>query len=346
MTIVLEDPDGAEIDAWLRAADPVDPAALHGAVGSAAAASLLDAITGSASPNWLRAHRRLTLTGVVGAAAAAAIAVPLALTVAHPSSGPSAYAAPLVRFAENSPRLLVGADGWRVSSADEEDAQNGEMTFADGPASLSVFWVPGAHGKDSDKVELTHLGFATIDGQPAWVGTYGRGDFEAIWSVGQQTREARGVFATKSAFLAIARTLHRVDVDTWLGAMPASVVDPSARASVVDEMLADIPQPNGFSDRSLLHSNLVLQRYQLGAAVTGAVSCAWVHQWTHGNAAQRAQASAAMATSHHWKVLKQMESQGAYPSVLWMIADHMNGAPLAMPSGETFEQWTRSALDC
>ena len=46
-------------------------------------------------------------------------------------------------------------------------------------------------------------------------------------------------------------SLHEVDVDTWLSAMPASVVQPAQQAEAVDEMLAGIPLPPGFDPASI-----------------------------------------------------------------------------------------------
>jgi hypothetical protein len=338
MMINLDDPD---LTARLLAADPVDMHALHGAADSSAAAELRDEIMRTTRVS--ARHRRLALT-IAGAAAAAAVAVPLGLTFVQPSTG-SAYAAPLVRFAESTPQLLLGADGWKVTDANGGDG-GGEMDFAAGPAQLDVFWVAGASEKESDKIDMTALGHATIDGERAWVGTYGDNEYEAIWSVGDQAREARGSFADRADFLAVAQTLRRVSVDTWLGAMPAFVVDPGSRAAVVDQMLADIPQPQGFDESSLTQTGDVLDRYQLGAAVTGAVTCAWVHQWVTGDAAERSEASQAMATAHGWAILQEMKSQGDYPEVLWSYAEAINGHPTAMTPLDNLESSANQALGC
>jgi hypothetical protein len=340
MTIFTDD---ADLDAQLRASDPVNRDALERVADAPGAMHLRTAI--SRAPK-ARRRRRFMRPAILVAAAAAATGVSLSLTLVHPASEGSAFGAALVRFAENSPRLLVGAGGWHVTRADEEDAHTGEMTFSAGKASLDVFWVAGAGEKESDKADMTHVGSAQIDGTTAWVGAYDAHEFEAIWSVGDQAREARGNFAAVADFLAVADTLHRVDVDTWLAAMPASVVDPSSRAATVLQMLADVPQPDGFNVAKLDVAPGVSDRYQLGAQVIGTVSCAWIHQWTHGTSAERVQASRAMATSRHWAILQEMEAQGAYPDVVWSIADAMNGKPLQMTPGETLEEWSQPALGC
>ncbi len=65
----------------------------------------------------------------------------------------------------------------------------------------------------------------------------------------------------------------------------------------------------------------------LGAKVAGEVACRWIDRWiaaedAGGTAAGR-QAVEAMATSHRWSILIEMSADGAYPDVLWGLADAM-----------------------
>ena len=338
--------DDVQLDELLSAADPVDPQAMQHLAHSPAVAAMGAAI---ARPVVVQTARRRYLRPAVLAAAAAAVAAVTVSVSLVPSGHHSAYGAALVSFAERSPRLLVGANDWRVTRADEDDAHTGEMRFAAGTRQLDVFWVPGAQEKESDKASMTPAGHAQIDGERAWVGYYGsaaKPEFEAIWSVGNQAREARGVFPTRAAFLAVATTLHRVNVDTWLDAMPDTVVKPSSRRATVETMLADIPQPQGLDISKLTTATEVLDRYQLGAKVTGAVACGWVHQWAHGDPAQRTEAATAMRGSHDWAILKEMNRDGDYPEVLWEIAGAMNGKPVHMTPGVSLEEWSKPALGC
>jgi hypothetical protein len=338
--------DDAELDALLLACDPVDRAAVTDAAQSPAATTLRMAITDA---NAVATRRRGRRVAVIAGIAAAAVAIPLGVALLRPSSGEQAYGAELVRFAQNSPRLLVGVDGWRITRADEENADTGEMTFAAGARSLDVHWTPGATSKDTDKVDMVARGSATIAGHRAWVGDYGSGDasdFEAIWSDGDRAIDARGVFGSRAEFLAVAGTLHQVGVGDWLAALPDSVVKPASRAAAVDRMLADVPLPTNFDTAALKRSGQVSDEYQLGARVIGAVSCAWIHQWTVGDAAARREAATAMATSRTWAELRAMQATGAYPEVVWQLADALNGTPLPRPSGWTIEQWAEPALGC
>ena len=155
----------------------------------------------------------------------------------------------------------------------------------------------------------------------------GTSDYVALWEQGEHSAEARGVFARIGDFKDVLGSLVEVDVDTWLSAMPASVVKPGARAEVVDQMLADLPLPDGFDRTALRQDASVQDRYHLGAKVASAVACGWIERWIDANAAGDAQAAQqavdAMATSRRWAILVEMDAEGDYPEVLWELVDRM-----------------------
>lgn len=64
----------------------------------------------------------------------AAAGVALLFLIGGGSSGqaPSAYAAPLLRFAESTPLILIGAPGWHVEGVQPYSSQEGEMQFFQG----------------------------------------------------------------------------------------------------------------------------------------------------------------------------------------------------------------------
>lgn len=171
--------------------------------------------------------------------------------------------------------------------------------------------------------------------------------FAAIWSVGDQGIRARGQFDDRNTFVAVVQTLHRVSVSAFLAALPASVITPAGRKQAVDTMLADIPQPAGFDPSGLSTSTLLLDRYQLGARVTSAVSCSWLDVWLHGDAVQHLDASKAMQTSRHWAILREMAPEGGWSQGIWEVADNMNGEPLrGLAPGESEAVILKSHLDC
>jgi hypothetical protein len=75
------------------------------------------------------------------------------------------------------------------------------------------------------------------------------------------------------------------------------------------------------------NEGLTTNRYQVGASVTGMVSCLWFRQWGEarrsGDRAAATEAEKAMATSKHWPILREMAKEGAYPEAVWELAAEM-----------------------
>ena len=119
------------------------------------------------------------------------------------------------------------------------------------------------------------------------------------------------------------------------------------------EMLDGVPLPPGFDVASLQHvrAGTVLDRYQLGAKVAGSVACAWLDRWITarhaGDDRGVRQAVGALATSHDWRVLHDMQAEGAYPDVLWQYADAAaTNAPIAAGKNLSVEESYGNALGC
>jgi hypothetical protein len=211
------------------------------------------------------------------------------------------------------------------------------MTFADADEELELHWGMGGNGGYQDRLDEwtrdgERLADVTIAGHQAEVfqagSSAGSVDLVALWPDGDYGVEIRGDFADLDAFLAVAATIEVVDVDTWLSAMPASVVRPESRAAAVEQILADIPLPGGLDPAELAAGDgSVSDRYQLGARVTGPVACGWIEQWVDatrtGDVAATQEAVDAMATSHEWDILLEMEDDGAWSQILWEFADAM-----------------------
>ena len=348
-----------EIDALVTAANPIDERELGALPLGHVELALREAVmrSGARRPAAsmrpalrLLPSRRLLAGFAVAALAAIALVV---LTGRDPGPSGTAWAAPLVHLAESSPLLLLDRPGWSVTRADETDEVEGEMTFAQGTShSADLHWHRGSledWQRDRAK-EGSQVVHRTVLGQRAQVSQYaGSTDFTAIWPDGSRVLEFRAVTADLAAFEQLLGSLKRVDVDTWLSAMPASVVKSGNRAVVVTQMLSDIPVPPGFDPASLEIKPTVSDRYQLGAQVTGAVACGWIARWDaarkRGDTAAAQAAVDAMQTSHRWKVLGQMERDGAWPEVLRSFADAMRGDGHG-PGGGSLLAEVRSALGC
>lgn len=133
--------------------------------------------------------------------------------------------------------------------------------------------------------------------------------------------------------------IKRVDVDTWLKALPPEIVTPGKEDEAAKKILADVPVPPGF-DVAALKGFGTNDPYQFGAQVTGRVACAWIAEWRRaeqaGDDPARQKATDALRGSHQWKVLHDMNDEGDYPEVLWEYADRtVAGNP---PSAEEVDQ--------
>jgi hypothetical protein len=152
----------------------------------------------------------------------------------------------------------------------------------------------------------------------------------AYWSEGGYLLEMRAAVPDLAGFEERLGWLSRVDSQAWLDAMPAKVVKAADHAATVRKMLKGIPVPAGFDPGMIPDEGLTTNRYQVGAAVTGTVSCLWFLQWGEarraGGRAKEVEAEKAMATSRRWPILREMATEGAYPQILWELA-------AAMPSG-------------
>jgi hypothetical protein len=317
-----------------------------------ARSSLTAEIAGTRRPHRWRRRRVLGLAAPALAAAVAAVVLGITLTG---NGSDQAWAAALVRVAEAAPRLLVDEDGWEITRADQFSVDYGEMTLAKDGQELEIKWLPAAkyeHYLDKRVAELEDLGTARAADVEARLFRYrGQNDHVALWLDGDYMVEARGIAPDADAFREMLASLHEVDVDTWLSAMPASVVQPAQQAQAVDEMLAGVPLPPGFDTASIPTSDAVRDRYQLGAQVAGAVACAWIDRWVTarraGDEATAREAVDAMATSRTWPVLREMSEDGGYPEVLWELAAAME-ANEPVPAGRPMkvEEAYVAALGC
>jgi hypothetical protein len=256
-------------------------------------------------------------------------------------NGDSAWSAELVRFAESSPRLLLDTDGWTVTRAHELDEDEGEMSFQRGGDRVELHWRPlDTHRSyvEDRRVGSERSWDITVDGHEGELFRYeGTNNYTALWSDDVHSLELRADNLDEGVeeFRVLAAGLHQVDVDTWLFAMPDSVVKPDTRAATVDQILEDIPIPDGLDVEGLKDGQTVSDEYQLGAQVTGAVACRWIEQWIvagqNGDADRRSEAVAALATSHKWDVLHDMFDQGAWSEALWSYADAITANPTGGP---------------
>jgi hypothetical protein len=308
-----------------------------------------------------RARHAARAVGLVAAVTAVAVAA-LALIPSsrRGDSGPSpAFAAELVRFANASPLVLLEAPGWHVVYANEESRTYGQLEYIRGPATASgtpkgmvsrrpstfagrsselawrsgplSMWVHDRAASSSLHTTATVLGTTAQVFQ--YSGTHGYLAVSALWAYEGRVVEFGAPVRSMAQFKAELGALRRVDPNTWLRALPPSVIKTAARAATIHRMLAGIPLPPGFRVSQIRGRALIKDRYQLGAAVTGTVACMWFADWSHAraNGDRRAvdKAVAAMATAPRWPILREMESKGDWPNILI-------GYARAMPRGRLY----------
>ncbi|MGB5381030.1 MAG: hypothetical protein WBO25_08495 [Acidimicrobiia bacterium] len=313
-------------------------------------------------------------------AVAAAFAVVLLLgavpVLLLPSGGSSDVLAgeadPLAHAQGEYPHLLMDRPGWTVvrvheqpSTAEYEYRSESEMAGAD--LSIDAGDQPRLDALITDRMASASDTFTTtMFGRPATMTRYeDSDDWAVMWLADDYVYELRAApFGSKSEMESFAADLAPVEREAWVEALDGKVVLPEHQGKIVADMMQDVPLPPGFDTDRMSYDDglglwgirLFVDRYQLGAHVTGAASCAWIEHWIDakesGDAAGIADAAEAMATSHQWAILNEMESDGGHPEVVWMIADAMATVDGRIypdiPEYEhwTIENWTDGALGC
>lgn len=236
-------------------------------------------------------------------------------------------------------------DEW-VAAAEETWGPGTATTVAGQPATV-VGQGAASAPTGSDGGPLAEPGVAvSADGTDPARGPY----FSAFLVVGDHAVTMTGSFASREEFDAALATLEHLPAETWVTRVPA--VLPSQRPAVVDGMLADIPVPPGFDVEALrTPAPAVRGPYHVGSEVTGAVACGWIGSWVAareaGDTAGVQAAVDAMATSHDWDVLVEMESQGDWPAVLWEYADALpTDAPVSGGEPQTITESYDESLGC
>jgi len=301
-----------------------------------------------ASPSKRRHWQRRFLSGAAVVTAAALVAVVLNIQPSgHKES--TAWASEAIAVAESAPRYLLGPD-WKVDYVDEFSQGEGEIHFTNSKKqSFEIFWLPANTHEDYFEDRAVDAGsqspirlannnatlFRTdlrdlpdydnlISGSNVKIETNNPSPpyvvYSVMWLEGDHSLEIRTGFNTDSEFKTVLAELQEVDVDTWLSAMPPNVVKAGGRASAVKEILADIPVPKGFDTAMFDSGGLVLERYHLGAEITGKVTCAWIDQWFAAKKTKDQkkieEAVAAMRTVPDWAILHEMDKSGEWSPVV------------------------------
>jgi len=158
----------------------------------------------------------------------------------------------------------------------------------------------------------------------------GNREMVALWSEDGYVLESRAAVPDQAAFEERLSWLSKVDLQTWLDAMPANVVKAGDHDAVVREMLKGVPVPSDFTPALVPDEGLNTDRSRVASSVTNTVSCLWFRQWGEarraGDQAAELEAERAMETVKHWPIVRQIEKEGGYPETLLKLVK-------SMPSG-------------
>ncbi|HET7574860.1 MAG TPA: hypothetical protein VFJ99_07070, partial [Solirubrobacterales bacterium] len=221
-----------------------------------------------------------------------------------------------------------------------------EVNFADGAHTFDVHWYPAAaYGRYlRDRAEVSAPERSDLLGLAATTVRYQPGEYATMLAPeGPVFVEVRGNLGSRAAYDEILSSLRRVDVDTWLAAMPPSVVRPEARAAEVDRLLRGVSLPPAFDSTALAEADVVADDYQLAVEVANAVSCGWVESWLAARAAgdpeKAAEAVEGMRSSDHWplmRTLREVHEGGGWSRNIESIARQLESGRLKEgPAGAT-----------
>ncbi|GAA4934999.1 hypothetical protein [Actinoplanes utahensis] len=229
--------------------------------------------------------------------------------------------------AEKLPRLLIGEPGWKITTVYGFAAQTGTIEFVDGNRQIEMNWYPEERYRSfyDKRARDGKPSATTVAGTPAHILSYGASEFGVLVQPrdGAYVEIRTGSGWTRAGVEALLKKVERVDAAAFLAAMPPEVVTPSEVREQVRKVLTDVPIPPGF-DVAAVRVDGANDAYQFGAEVTGRVTCAWIGEWIRadkaGDAAATGRAAEALRSSTRWRVLEEMEAQGAWPKVLREVA--------------------------
>lgn len=279
------------------------------------------------APSPTPPSRRRRLVSAIGAAAAVAAVLAGVVWLGSQGGDQTAEDVPVASAPGAGEIAVLEVDGWVMTYSSIDEEHGGEVRYEKGDQGLDIHWRPAAQYDSyvADRRDVSAPEALEILGRPAQLFTYSANDHAAIREVvGDFMLEVRGAGMDKAGYLALLDQLVGIEPADLDSHLPASFVTAAERPGVIVTMLKPIPVPDGF-DKAIASEEV--DRYQLGADVTGAVVCAWVKDFAaakeSGDAAAVRAAQSALATSRDWPILKEMVSEGEFPAVVWDIADQV-----------------------
>lgn len=229
--------------------------------------------------------------------------------------------------ATGSGLAALRADGWTAAYV-STDTDDGELRYENGDAELEIRWKAAAEHAEfvEDRNDIGPAAAVTVLDLPGKLWNYSADDHTVIRDPEAGFfLEFRGQGMDEAAYRALLEKLVPIGPDDVEAQLPEQFITADERPAEIERMLSDIPLPPGYDPASITSTEA--DPYQLGADVTGAVTCAWIDDFAaakaKGDAAAVAKAQAAMGTSRQWAVLQEMKAGGDWPAFIWEYADQM-----------------------
>jgi hypothetical protein len=318
-----------EAERKLAGANPVDPERVAGLPPTAGEEEMLAAIVAEPrerrgqAPREPRMRRRYAVAVATACAAIAVVAL-FALGGGRPNDpGRSAYGADLVRFAENSPLILLEEQGWRVANVIAASPREGEIDFVRGGRTAGLYWRQGPlRTWIVDRArEAREEKPASVLGTSARVFRYpccgpGQLDFTALWQSEGRVLEFRSQEPSLRAFERRLAALAKVEATTWLDALPPRVLRAVDRPEAIAGMLRGLPLPPGITAADVRGPALTTDRHAVAVQVLGTVACAWRARWRAarraGDGAAEREAVEAMAGAKDWPLTRMVSERSPF----------------------------------
>jgi len=229
-------------------------------------------------------------------------------------------------------QVELDAPGWHV------DSMGDGLRFRNGDAELEITTYPAkyydSYVKDREYIEETPVKGQPIQvlGRPALMWAYSATDHTAIREIENgRWMELRASGVDEAGYLALLGDLRVVSSAEFEASLPDDFVTVAERPAAAQQIVDDIASVSGagFPDGTALQlgAGEDLDRYQFGVQVVGQYACAWLEALdnakTHQQTDQAAEAARVLGTSRQWPILKEMNSDGDYPEVVWDYADQV-----------------------
>ncbi|TDD64493.1 hypothetical protein E1262_27995 [Jiangella aurantiaca] len=335
--------------------------------GSAAEADLLARILAEPAPVHAPAVSAGTTHGrrprrnarrlvrLVGVAAAAAVGVTVLVSV-QGDRDRVVWATEALEMADQTPRLLIDANGWRVEDADQIEPGEGTMMLTDGEHHLHLRWDASA---DFDAMvanreeNAASSDQAVVAGHEAVTLTWPDDERNTIW---QQNDFVVEMLTWRSPmsddeYADVLAAITQVDAGTWLSALPGDVIRAEDAVAVAEEMLGGAALPDGLA---FTEPAGAISRHQLSYTVENEARCAWIEEWIRatdaGEEVAAATATTAIAGIPDWPVQSEIHGhdQAAFWTDLNRIVDDgiLPGGRDLVVSGDTEVEGWRALFSC